>query len=148
MHKIETIAKALNVKRFRVVEFLITIGNETASGFKIIYSKKRVFYSFLFSILIWSFKYYMFYTLLRGMNVDLVLTLVVLGSTISEFADVLPIPSLGAFGIYEGAWAMAFIPLGISKEMAISTGFGIHIIVTIYFLILGCYGFLTIKSIE
>lgn len=148
MDKIETIAKELNLKRFRVAEFLITKVNETASSFDIIHSKKLVFYSFSFSILIWSFKYYMFYTLLRGMNIDLVVTLVVLGSTFSQFADILPIPSLGAFGIYEGAWAIAFIPLGISKEMAISTGFGIHIILFIYFLILGCYGFLTIETKE
>lgn len=145
MDKVEIIAKKLNIKRFRIISFLIEKSNETAGSFNVIQSKKVIFYSFLFSIFIWISQYYVAYILLKAMDVDLDMTLVVLGSTFSLFANILPTPSIGAFGVYESGWAIAFISLGISKEIAVKSAFITHITTFFYFLILGVYGLSLIK---
>ena len=145
MQKIEQIASKLNLERFRVIEFLIGKGKETTKSFDVIQSKKVLFYSFLFSIFIWLFQYYVAYILLNALELNLTISLVVLGSTLSFFIIVLPIPSFGGFGVYEVAWTVAFVPLGILKEKAILVGFGIHAIFSFFYLIMGVYGGIKLK---
>jgi uncharacterized protein (TIRG00374 family) len=140
MDNTERIANKYNLKRFRGAEFLIEKGNETASSFAVIQSKKVFFYSFLFSLFLWVFQFYSNYVLLKAMDINLPIASVVLGSTLSLFANILPIPNIGAFGVYEGAWTISFMSLGMSKEMAITSGFVTHIATIAYFLVLGGYG--------
>jgi uncharacterized protein (TIRG00374 family) len=45
-----------------------------------------------------------------------------------------------------GGWALGFMVMGVPKELAISSGFCFHVILYVYFLILGLYGGLTLKS--
>jgi len=79
------------------------------------------------------------------MGLDLMMWVVILGSTFSIISTLLPIQGIGGFGTSEIAWALAFITLGLSKEVAISSGFGIHILIVVYFLILGSFGIFIIK---
>ena len=47
---------------------------------------------------------------------------------------------MGGFGIIEGGWALGFMIMGISKGVAISSGFSIHIVLLIFALVLGTIG--------
>lgn len=145
---IDKTAIRLNLDKINVVNFLIKKGKETTESFGIIQSRKVILYCFLFSILVWGFNYLLAYILLNGMNISLVFWKVIVGSTLSVFTTILPIQSMGGLGVYEGAWAIGFMSLGISKEVAIASGFGIHIILFIYFLILGSIGMLKIKRMS
>ena len=92
------------------------------------------------SLLIWIFQYLMYYVLLRGLGFELSLILIVLGTTFAIFTNIVPVPSIGSFGIYEGLWAISFVAIGLQKETAIATGFAIHIIFILYFIFLGLIG--------
>ncbi|RLI91706.1 MAG: hypothetical protein DRO89_03410 [Candidatus Altiarchaeales archaeon] len=112
---------------------------------KAIKSKRVILYSSLFSILIWVSLYLVDYVLLRGMGLNLTIERVILGSTLSLFTIILPVQGLMGFGTIEGGWAIGFMAMGISKEVAIVSGFGVHIILMIYVLILGGCGLQSIK---
>ncbi|RLI87096.1 MAG: hypothetical protein DRO76_02845 [Candidatus Altiarchaeales archaeon] len=135
----------LGLMKFHLMEFLLEKMGETVNGFNSIRSKNTILYSLIFSIFIWSSLYSMNYVLLKGMNMNIDLWIVILGSTFSIFTTILPIQSIGGFGTMEGAWAISFISLGIPKEMAIASGFGVHIVLFLYFLIWGFFGILRIR---
>lgn len=142
---IEKIATKLKLNKFRIVNSLITKGKETIKNFGILKSKKIVLFVFLHSLLIWLFLYSISYILYNEMGIELSFWKIVLCSTLALFTFILPIQSIGGFGIQEGAYAIAFIAMGISKELAITSAFSLHIISYIYFLILGGYGLLYMK---
>jgi len=142
---VDKILEKIKLKKFKIIAFLLKKAEETANNFERIKSKKVVFISFITSILIWCSAYSMNYVLLGGMGLDLMMWVVILGSTFSIISTLLPIQGIGGFGSSEIAWALAFITLGLSKEVAISSGFGIHILIVVYFLILGSFGIFIIK---
>jgi len=143
---VERIAERSGLNRFRIISLLLKKANEVAKNLEKIKSRRIVFYSLLISILIWCPLYLMNYILLRAMGLNLSIWLVILGSTFSVMSTLLPVQGLGGFGTHECVWTLAFMTLGLPKEVAIASGFGVHIILILYFLILGCYGFCTLKS--
>lgn len=100
----------------------------------------------ILSILIWSSIYSMTFLLMYAMNFKLSFSLILLGSTFAIFSTILPIQGIGGFGTTESAWAIGFILLGISKQDAINSGFGYHIIVLIFTIIMGSLGIFLLKK--
>jgi glycosyltransferase 2 family protein len=86
---------------------------------------------------IWVMTYSLFYTLAMGMNIQLDSVQILFASSFSIFSTILPIQGIAGFGTMESGWALGFVSVSLSKEVAISTGFSFHIIVLIYTLILG-----------
>ena len=48
-------------------------------------------------------------------------------------------------GTIESIWTTTYVALGVSTSMAISSGFGIHLIIVMYFMILGIAGVFMMK---
>jgi uncharacterized membrane protein YbhN (UPF0104 family) len=46
-------------------------------------------------------------------------------------ASAIPISGFGNWGTLEAGWAAGFLMAGLSKEKAIATGFGVHILIFI-----------------
>ena len=134
---IERIFKAMRINKTRIGNFFLTKGNEILRNFRVICSKKIVIYCFLYSLCVWIFAYSITYLLFQEMNITISIWKIIIGSSFLIFTTILPIHSVGGFGTVEGMWTIAFMALGLSKEEAISSGFTVHIIITIYFLILG-----------
>ena len=99
---------------------------------------------FSLSLGIWSFSYLLFYLIALSMNIDLGYIPILFASSFAVFSTVLPIQGIGGFGTMEGGWALGFIAMGIPKEIAISTGFGFHLIILMYTLFLGVLGYVKI----
>ena len=55
---------------------------------------------------------------------------------------VLPINGLGNLGTFEAGWAAGYMLLGMEKETAFRTGFGLHIAIYGFALLLGAIGWL------
>jgi len=128
----EKILISLKLKRFNKTEFILKKSRETIGCFHVIKSKRIIFYTLINSFAVWFFLYLMNLSLFRGMGQDIPLNLVILGSTFAALTNIVPVPSVANIGVYEGAWALAFISLGIEKEIAISSGFAVHVIILIY----------------
>jgi uncharacterized protein (TIRG00374 family) len=98
------------------------------------------------TIICWIMAFWMFYAFLMGFGIFVPFPKVVFGSTIAILANALPISGLGNWGVLEAGWAVGFLLVGLSKEEAIATGFGVHILI---FLITGLIGlpcWLTLKQ--
>ncbi len=125
-------------------DYLLRKGDETVKSFNKIKSKTILFWTFMLSILIWISNYFIIYMLLRSMDVFLPLQIVVLGATFVLLTSVLPIQGLAGFGTTELVWTAVFVPLRLPLEIAVISGFSYHIIIIVYYLILGIYGMTSI----
>ena len=61
---------------------------------------------------------------------------------------ILPVHSFAGFGTYEGAWVIASMSLGIPLEIAILSGFTIHIIGLLYTVVTGIFTIVISKEIQ
>jgi uncharacterized protein (TIRG00374 family) len=142
---IRKVANGINALQFSLVQYLLRKVDETVQSFKLMNSKKLFGCVFVTSMMIGCSQYSMLYILANAMNISLAFWCMIFALTFVFFTTILPIQTIGGFGIIEGGWALGFIIMGISKEMSISSGFGFHVILYVYFLILGLYGGLTLK---
>jgi len=129
------------------VDYLLRKGEETAECSEKIKTSGKVIGIALIlnSFGIWLSLYSFNYILVGAMNINLSYCSIVFASTFALFTTFLPIQGIGGFGTLESGWTVGFIAVGLTKEVAISSGFGYHIILLVYFLILGCYGTVMIK---
>lgn len=135
----------LNLEKKRFIGYLLRKGEETVESLSIIKSTGKIIETIAVSIGIWLCLYSSNYILVTAMDIELSFFAVLLGSTFALLTTILPIQGIVGMGTIEGGWTLGFMGLGLTKEAAITSGFGIHIIVICYFLILGCLGLLTIR---
>jgi len=93
------------------------------------------------SILVWISLYSAVYFIVISINLNLTFFEVLFASSFAIITTILPIQGIGGFGTTEGGWCIGFIAIGLTKDVAISTGFAFHIIILTYSAILGFYGF-------
>lgn len=103
--------------------------HEMAEDFYAIKARKTYFSVSLASLGSWIMIFYVFYAYLRAFGIEVSFLKVVFGSTIAVIANALPISGLGNWGTLEAGWAAGFLIVGLSKEEAITTGFGVHILI-------------------
>jgi hypothetical protein len=103
--------------------------HEMAEDFYAIKARKTYFSVSLASMGSWIMIFYVFYAYLRAFRIEVSFLKVVFGSTIAVIANALPISGLGNWGTLEAGWAAGFLIVGLSKEEAITTGFGVHILI-------------------
>jgi len=126
MGRISRWAGAKNSKPFQWIQRKI---HEIAEDFYAIKARKTYFPVTVTSLVTWITIYWMFYAFLRGFGIEISFLKVVFGSTIAVLANALPISGIGNWGTLEIGWAAGFLMVGLSKEKAIATGFGVHIVI-------------------
>ncbi len=105
--------------------------DETAEDFYAIKSRKTYFPVSLTSLASWAMVFCTFYAYMKSFGVDIPLAKMLFGSTVGVVANALPISGIGNWGTLEAGWAVGFLMVGLSREKAIATGFGVHIIILI-----------------
>jgi uncharacterized protein (TIRG00374 family) len=98
----------------------------------------------LASLISWVMAFWMFYAFLRGFGIDISFMRVVFGSTIALITSALPVGGLGNWGTLEVGWAAGFLLVGLSKEKAIATGLGVHILIFITSALFGLICWITL----
>jgi uncharacterized protein (TIRG00374 family) len=99
----------------------------------------------LATTLSWIMIFLMFHAYLKALGVTVPLLKVVFGSSVALLASTIPISGLGNWGMLEAGWAAGFLLVGLSKENAIATGFGVHILVFVISAVVGLLCWLFIK---
>lgn len=133
--------KLIHIEKNRVSIYFLEKGFETAESLERIKVKSIIGLMIAFSILIWGFNYSMGYLILVGMNISLSIQVIVLGMTFTLLSTTLPINGISGFGTNEAFWTLTFVPLGMSLQMAIISGFAYHLILIVNFMILGFIGY-------
>jgi len=83
----------------------------------------------LSSLTIWALVIWGFYSFLKGFGIEVSFLNAAFGSTVGIISSSLPISGIGNWGTLEAGWTAGFLMVGLSKEKAIATGFGVHILV-------------------
>jgi glycosyltransferase 2 family protein len=142
---VEIFASKTRLDRLKYTQMALEKGEETIENFKIIKSGYVTIVSFVISIMIWVLASMMTHIFLMEMEIYLSIWKILIASGIMVITTILPIHSVGGFGTIESIWTTTYVALGVSTQMAISSGFGIHLILVVYFLILGSVGLMMMK---
>ena len=103
--------------------------HEMAEDFYAIKARRTYLPVTVTSLAAWIIAFWMFFALLKGFGVSVPFSKVIFGSTVAIVANALPISGLGNWGVLEAGWTAGFLLVGLSKVEAITTGFGVHIII-------------------
>ena len=139
------IIQRLGLGQKRGAQYLLRKTNETAQSFETMKSKRVVVWTGFVSILIWVSAYSMDYTLIYAFGIDLSVSKIMIIASFSALLPLLPFHGIGGFGTTEATLAVTMIAVGVSNNLAIVASFGLHIIGIGYVLILGIYGFHTLR---
>ncbi|MFC1889455.1 lysylphosphatidylglycerol synthase transmembrane domain-containing protein [Thermodesulfobacteriota bacterium] len=158
-----TIAERLigffRLDRFRFSASLKEKVGELIVSFRAMRSKKVLAGSFAISIVILLISFLFGYVLMRGMGIRMSYLQIVFCSTLSLLANGLPINTLAGIGTMEAMWLAGCVLAGIDQsvitdagysslqEMAMSSGFSLHIIVLLFIGVIGLYGIVRLKGL-
>ena len=131
------ISQRIGTKSSKPFQWIQRKIHEIAEDFYAIKARKTYFPVTLTSLASWITIYWMFYAFLRGFGIEISFLKVVFGSTIAVLANALPISGIGNWGTLEAGWAAGFLMVGLSKEKAIATGFGVHIVIFVVCVVMG-----------
>jgi len=133
---------------YRIYKKLLDINK----NLKIIRGRKIYWKVYLSSIAIRVLKFTAYYLIIHAILApmgysfsDLNFWVILLATVAAEISAVLPTHALAGFGTYEGAFALAFIMLGFTEEIAIIVGFTYHLVVLLYTVMLGIISIIIIS---
>jgi glycosyltransferase 2 family protein len=127
----ETLSSRVRFKRRNPFPWIRDKASHISADFDAIHSRRGYVPVTLLTTLSWLMAFWMFYSFLRGFGISISFLNVIFGSSVALFVNALPISGVGNWGILEAGWAAGFLIVGLSKEKAIATGFGVHILIFI-----------------
>jgi hypothetical protein len=99
----------------------------------------------LCSISIIAFRFTTQWYLVRSMEIGIGIWELSFALLFGVLFSLVPIHGPAGFGTVEAPWVLALLVLNVSKQDAITSGFGLHIVIIIYCTILGLYGALNLR---
>jgi len=139
------ISKWIRTKNSKPFQWAKRKIHEMAEDFYAIKARGTFFSVTLTSLATWIMVVWAFYAFLKGFGIEISFLKVAFGSTVSLIASSLPISGLGNWGTLEVGWTVGFVMVGLSKEKAITTGFGVHIVVFILCAMIGIVSWITLN---
>jgi uncharacterized protein (TIRG00374 family) len=139
------ISQRIGTKSSKPFQWIQRKIHEIAEDFYAIKARRTYFPVTVISLLSWITIYWIFYAFLRGFGIEVSFFKVVFGSTIAVLANALPISGIGNWGTLEVGWAAGFLMVGLSKEKAISTGFGVHIVIFVVCVVMAFICWVSLK---
>jgi uncharacterized protein (TIRG00374 family) len=135
----------IGLKRSKSLQWIQKKIHEMAEDFYAIKARRTYLPVTVASLISWITIFLMFYAFLRGFGIEVSFLKGVFGSAIAVIANALPISGIGNWGTLEAGWAAGFLIVGLSKEEAIATGFGVHILIFVICAIMGIICWVTLS---
>lgn len=142
---VERILKYCRLSTTNFGDYILRRGHEAIDSFERIEVRKNVIPISILSISTGLVSFGALYLILLGMGITLPIQNVIFGATFILLASVLPFHGIAGFGTTEAIWTVVYIPLGMTMNDAIISGFGYHILILLFTLILGLLGSLALK---
>jgi hypothetical protein len=139
------ISQWVGLRKSKSLQWIQKKINEMAEDFYTIKARRTYFPVTVASLVSWLMIFSMFYAFLRGFGIEVSFLKGVFGSAIAVIANALPISGIGNWGTLEAGWAAGFLIVGLSKEKAIATGFGTHIMAFVICAIMGIICWVTLN---
>ncbi|MEA2037366.1 MAG: lysylphosphatidylglycerol synthase transmembrane domain-containing protein [Nanoarchaeota archaeon] len=131
----------LNLKK-KIINRITKKTGDSIESLKLIKSKGIFIKSIISTFLIIFSQFGFYYLILYGVGIGLSLSKIIGVVIIAVVMSLIPIQGIVGIGTYEGIWAISLIFAGITKEVAVTTSFVMHIMNILFFAILGLLGFL------
>jgi len=146
-YKSSKILVYLNIHTTKPGDFILKKGEETILALERSNTSGNYSYLmiFLYSLSICFFLYSYTAVLVFAMGISLPLLAILFACSFAFFTNTFPIQGIGNFGTFEAGWTLGFLSVGVPAELAISSGFGYHIIALAFNFILAIFGFITIN---
>ena len=93
------------------------------------------------SFILWTSLYSVNYLIVRSINNEVALPLIIIVSSLTIFTNLLPFYGVGGFGTMESIWSLGFVIFGFSKVFAISSAFVLHIFQFLFLFVLALFSF-------
>jgi len=94
------------------------------------------------TLLLWLLTFAAFFVIMRAFTMPVGVAQTVLGSTAAVVTGFLPIGGIGSFGTLEAGWALGFLLVGLEREQAVASGFGVSLTTFSYAALLGLMGWI------
>ena len=102
----------------------------------------------LLSLAVFWARYAFFMYALMVFGISVTFLEAVLMASLPIVAAVIPAQGIGGYGTIETGWVLGFLLVGLSKEMALMAGFGIHTMYLIFSVILGGISFPLLEMVK
>lgn len=129
-----------NINERQFVNYLFIKIDEMSTSFKKL-TFDRFVWSIIVSLCIWALVYLTSFIIVKAMGINIIFESFMLALTFFFMTSMIPIQGIGGFGTFEGGWSISFMVVGVTKEVAISSGIIMHIISIIYLILLFIIGF-------
>lgn len=137
---LRTLLVRFNLHRYQIVRRMLNEAEQIAVNLTCLRHKTTLLHILGYSFLIWISIFSVNYVLLTAFAVHLSFASILLVSTLIIFLGMLPLQLMGGVGIRETTWMFLLGALGVSQNVAIVSGFGTHIVTTLFLFIFGVYG--------
>jgi uncharacterized protein (TIRG00374 family) len=137
---LDDVVRKAHAKRFKHVNAVLQAFQSLSRALERDVSPTALVWSMLLTSLVWTTTYALLHLLFLGMGHRLNFWQVVFSSSLVIVAMILPLQGIAGFGTQEAGWAAGLIILGFGREQAITMGFGVHVILFIFLLLLGGIG--------
>lgn len=145
MSGIRLLFRRLRLEQIKTGDFLLRKGDETVEGFEQMDTRRNVVSITILSLLIWLFNFGSLYLILIGMGISLPIQNIIFGAAFILLSTILPFHGIAGFGTTEAIWTLVYIPLGMTPNDAIISGFSYHIIILVFVTLFGAVGSFIIK---
>jgi glycosyltransferase 2 family protein len=136
--------KIINITKNKKINKLFKIFNEGSQSI-LKTSKKEITILFLISFIYWILRLMMGYIILLMLGVKLSFAVVIFISLLMLLIGLLPINTIGSFGIFEGGWTYFLVNFGYSYNQALPLSIQYHVVLFIVPLIYGVTSYLILK---
>ncbi|EIQ01653.1 Uncharacterized protein family (UPF0104) [Opitutaceae bacterium TAV1] len=128
----------------KVREFIIRVNVELAKPVSL--PKQSQF--FTVTVLIWVNTFFFFHEILRLSGVKLQFQQTVVGASLANFSQALPLNTIGSFGSLELGWTVGFSMIGLDARKAMAVGISMHALILAFLAAFSAVGwiFLTAKK--
>jgi hypothetical protein len=140
LHFIYQFITKFKLNRYKIMQNLIKIVDETIQSYKVIKTQHILWKIFTLTIGTWLIMYLLYGIILYSFNIRIPFPAIILIVSVSAVLPLLPIYAIGGFGTTEVTITAFLIAFGVSSETAIVVSFGAHIIGFIYSSLAGIFG--------
>lgn len=131
--------------QIKIFEFILEKGDETVACLEQINMRRDLVPITIITLMIWIFNFGSLYLILIGMGVSIPIENIIFGAALILLSTILPIHGIAGFGTTEAIWTLVYIPLGMTLNDAIITGFVYHIVILVFITLIGAAGSFIIK---
>lgn len=135
------------IEKTRPVILIVRKAEETVTALENARTTKEYSFItiFLLSLGVWGCMYAFTTFMVISMDIHAGLFAIFFACTFAFMTAILPVQGIGNFGTFEAGWTFGFFSIGVSLELAVSTGFSFHIINVTFTGILGLAGIILLR---